>query len=217
MPRIRPGMKKPPPGFDLISEKLDEFEELMKDAVQTPSLGVLSTSSQSQSQNAKRLRGESSSKSQIEETADDHEGGREERNDDELVPPLWRVAAINRERTRYVYDACFREKKITRELYDYCCEMQFIDGGLARRWQLSGYERLCCTACGVPGAASVAASMTTKLALRDKAGKKRGRNDDGHAETESTCICRVPASQRRTKHFTACTVCGCSGCCSSDV
>lgn len=203
MPRIRPGMRKPPPGFDRIAAQLDEFEEQMKEAVQAPSQGVFGPSSHAGRQNArshKRPREEEVEESEKEES-------------EQAVPPLWRVAEINRRRTRLVYDAFYREKTISKEVFDYCCEMQFIDGGLARRWRLLGYERLCCVTCGVPGEASSAAQLTASLALRDKAGRRR--KQQGEEAGQSTCLCRVPAGQRRTKHFEMCQVCGCTGCSSS--
>lgn len=269
MPRIRPGMKKPPPGFEKINEKLDEFELLMKEAVQAPSLGILPSSSSSlvaTQQKEKKKEPSNTSRKRKYEVLDDftnnnnnngqHENTKDSSSQEEInsssnqkkgnevgeeecqeevdvldemvqreqeVPPLWRVAQINRDRTRYVYDAHYRHKTISQEVYDYCCEMQFIDSGLARRWRLAGYEKLCCTACGIPGAASTAAQLTTKFALRDKASSHRGpkgRNahDDvsGVGDDQRTCICRVPSGQRRVRHFEACTVCGCTGCSSSN-
>lgn len=265
MPRIRPGMKKPPPGFEKINDKLDEYELLMKEAVQAPALGVLAPpSAPHQRENKKeitntRKRGreaqedgneieesstydkelekpENSFSAEESKTAEHKEEEQEEDSfpaepdalrevvqREQEVPPLWRVAQISRDRTRYVYNARYRQNSISQEVYDYCCEMQFIDAGLARRWRLPGYEKLCCTACGIPGAASTAAQLTMKLALRDKASSHRGprggndkRGDGGsNDEGQRTCICRVPSEQRRGKHFGACTVCGCKGCSSS--
>lgn len=59
----------------------------------------------------------------------------------------WEVSKINYKRTRAVYDACFRAKSISEKCLDYCCEMNFVDAGLIRRWRIGGYETLCCTAC----------------------------------------------------------------------
>lgn len=265
MPRIRPGMRKPPPGFEEINDKLDEYELFMKEAVQAPALGVLAPPSAPHQQENKekvsktRKRGreapeegteiEESSKYDREEEKPDHSYNAEESRTaehkeveqtgdsfstepdglhevverEQEVPPLWRVAQISRDRTRYVYNARYRHNSISQEVYDYCCEMQFIDAGLARRWRLPGYEKLCCTACGIPGAASSAAQLTMKLALRDKASSHRGprggsdkRGEGGSSdEGQRTCICRVPSGQRRGKHFGVCTVCGCNGCSSS--
>lgn len=106
MPKIRPGMKKPPRDFDKICSVLDSFEGQMKDAVAGG--------------DAKSQR-----KNQV----------------------TWDVARINYKRTRAVFDACFREKLISEKCLDYCCEMNFVDAGLVRRWRIGGYETLCCVAC----------------------------------------------------------------------
>lgn len=259
MPRIRPGMKKPPPGFEKINDKLDEFELLMKEAVQAPSLGVLPPSVSAVDRNGIKKESNQTRKRRREALNEhDHDERNRDSSDnpnnsnrnrgsqdpvpkgeeaeayeeeavsvddivkqEQEIPPLWRVAQINRDRTRYVYDCRYRHQSISQEVYDYCCEMQFIDAGLARRWRLPGYEKLCCTACGIPGAASTAAQLTTKFALRDKPSSHRGpksssdKGEGNGGEDQRTCICRVPIGQRRMKHFEACTVCGCKGCSSS--
>lgn len=224
MPCIRPGMRRPPRGFESIQETLDEIDAEMKEAVQAPSLGVLPTSTSVRGPAAKLRR---VGKEEVGEAGTSSHGGEEEAGPastspppEQEVPPLWRIAQLNKKRTRFVFDAFFREKRITKEVFDYCCETQLIDVGLVKRWRAPGYEKLCCVACGMPGAASAAAQRTTKIALRDKAGKKRKRDDHG-AEAEeggkaaSVCVCRVPASQRLYSHFGACVVCGCTGCSSS--
>lgn len=233
MPIIRAGMRKPPPGFDAVNDRLDEFEDAMKQAVQDESKGVIGQTTKPRKPAEKRPRYEEHDKVDAEDKdgSDKNEGGdgkQPQQAEDDLVevdrpiPPLWRVAQINRERTRYVFDACFRARTVRREVFDYCCEMNFVDAGLAKRWRLPGYERLCCTACGVPGAASVAAGIATKFALRDKQERKlpRGNSNNqqqsSHGSDKATCICRVPAAQRKSKSFLACAVCGCKGCCSTD-
>eukprot|EP00796_Vickermania_ingenoplastis_P000629 gene629-348_t len=217
MPCVRPGMRKPPPGFERINEKLDEFEAAMRDAVQAPSLGVLPTALRERE--AKRRRTEAGPSKREEKeggptSAEPARDGSDAEAESEM-PPLWRVAQINRDRTRYVFNAYYRQKLINKEVFDYCCEMQLIDSGLVKRWRLPGYEKLCCTACAIPGAASAAGSLTTKLALRDKAGRKRHADEAEGDRDQSTCLCRVPAGQRRATHFSACalnpTQCGMAG------
>jgi bud site selection protein 31 len=244
MPLIRPGMRKPPPGFDVIQAKLEEFEAEMKSATQEESRGV-------RGQTTKPRRSEMTAGHKRLRESDDHQGtsaedkdkvrerkeeegtvneasaspsaaaATREEEEDSPVPPLWRMTAINRARTRYVFAAYTKQRVISKEVYDYCVEMQLIDGGLARRWRLPGYERLCCTACGVPGAASLAANITSKYALRDKQERRLPSSSAAAlqrlSDDTATCICRVPASQRKNKHFMACAVCGCNGCCSADV
>uniref|UniRef100_A0A0A9YF31 Protein BUD31 n=1 Tax=Lygus hesperus TaxID=30085 RepID=A0A0A9YF31_LYGHE len=145
------------------------------------------------------------------------------------------MAQINHRRTRYVYNALYKHHRITQEVFDYCAEMNFIDAALAKKWRLVGYEQLCCNACALPGAASVAALRNAKYAHRHTAERKltglaigsdnsnsssssknQTHDRDREMKPGTTCVCRVPASQRRSKSFLACAVCGCHGCCSSD-
>lgn len=252
MPLIRPGMRKPPPGFDVLQAKLEAFEEEMKLATQEESKGVVGQTTRprrTDSSSHKRPRegpnesvdpvtslasGDadtvaeatlassprevtSSPSSLAGEPQADNAGEAEANTPSQPVPPLWRMAAINHARTRYVFNAYAKHRTISKEVYDYCVEAQLIDGGLARRWRLPGYERLCCTACGVPGAASLAANLTSKYALRDRQERRLPTSAmRAVGEDTATCICRVPASQRKNKHFVACAVCGCTGCCSAD-
>lgn len=278
--KIRPGMPKPPPGFQVIEAKLVEFDAAMRLAVQDESKGVMgqTTRTHTRSHDAhnrpakttrdgddealthKRARsGGAPIRTHSESEADEaehnthrsdtehtslsdhtHEEGEEEEKADSssssnsnltstttttttsaAIPPLWRVAQINHDRTRYVYDAYHRTHSISKAVFDYCCSMSFIDAGLARRWRLPGYEQLCCTACGVPGEASLAATRNAKYALRDQRAPKDRKSAIGGATSleaqRMTCICRVPAAQRKSRTFLACAVCGCRGCCSADV
>lgn len=233
MPLIRPGMRRPPPGFDVIQAQLEDFEEQMKLATQEESKGVVGLTTRPRHTDNSSSTGGATKRPRDDDDVPEKKVGEEAEADtaaspsaepeDEVqaeapVPPLWRMAAINRERTRYVFTAYTKSRTITKEVYDYCVEMQLIDGGLARRWRLPGYERLCCTACGVPGAASLAANTTAKFALRDKKERRLPASVAAQrgADEMATCICRVPAAQRKNKRFVACAVCGCTGCCSAD-
>ncbi|KEG10868.1 putative G10 protein [Trypanosoma grayi] len=205
-------MRRPPPGFEAINDKLDEYEAEMRLALaDDPSQAQLPAAGRS----ANKSRSATSVAAGKEGKASGHEDCENEGNSEQTakpVPPLWRVARINHERTRYVFNACYREKTISSEVLSYCCEMNFIDAGLVRRWKLPGYERLCCTACCVPGTASAAARLVSKHANRHKT-ERRSHDDD---ERGGTCICRVPAERRRIKHLKGCTVCGCTGCSSGE-
>ncbi|KAG5510530.1 hypothetical protein JKF63_06827 [Porcisia hertigi] len=240
MPLIRPGMPKPPPGFDVVLAKLEEYDEQMKVATQEESRGVVGVTtrprnhSRSDSGARKRTRdGEdhanedtkatpeeavsavATTESEVDASATGE--GDVKAKEEAPIPPLWSMAAINRARTRYVFLAYYKEHIVSKEVFDYCVEMRLIDGGLARRWRLPGYERLCCTACGVPGAASLAANITSKYALRDRQERRLSTSaSQRKIDDTATCICRVPVAQRRNKSFVACAVCGCRGCCSAD-
>ncbi|KAG5485459.1 hypothetical protein LSCM1_07543 [Leishmania martiniquensis] len=239
MPLIRPGMPKPPPGFDAILAQLERYNEEMKLAIQQESTGVVGATTRPRHDGLRGARkrardgddnaGEgtltpSADAFSTVETAESEvgfpnvDGDADIKTKEEVpIPPLWHMASINRARTRYVFLAYYKQHSISKEVYDYCVEMKLIDGGLARRWRLSGYERLCCTTCGVPGAASLAASITSKYAFRDRQERRLSTSaSQQRINDTATCICRVPAAQRKSKYFVACAVCGCRGCCSAD-
>ncbi|KAF8291649.1 putative G10 protein [Trypanosoma cruzi] len=206
MPKIRPGMRRPPPGFELINDKLDEYDTEMR---------IVMADDPQQAQLPARSRKAKRGGVATGSTKEDVKEGKgaseaELGNSEKPVPPLWRVARINRERTRYVFNACYHEKTVSTDVLNYCCEMNFIDAGLVRRWKLPGYERLCCTACCVPGTASAAARTVNKHTNRQSHGRRE--DNGGEERAEGTCICRVPAEQRRVKRLEGCTVCGCTGC-----
>ncbi|CCD13183.1 unnamed protein product [Trypanosoma congolense IL3000] len=208
MPKIRPGMKRPPPGFEVVNDKLDEYEAEMRLALSEDPGRAKPPLTAVQRVNGHKERMKRTETSATEKDSANLHSPSDADESEKPDPPLWRVAKINRERTRYVYNACHRERTIGEEVLDYCCEMNFIDAGLVRRWGLAGYERLCCNACCLPGAASEAARMVGKYAKRDK----KDRRDCNNEVSGSTCICRVPTERRRSKNFSRCAVCGCSGC-----
>ena len=99
---------------------------------------------------------------------------------------LWMVHRANWERSRYVFRLRYKDKTISKELYQWIIEQRYADGDLMSYWLKPGYENLCCVAC---------------------ASRKTGHN--------GVCVCRVPLSQRANPEV-KCFNCGCGGCCSCD-
>eukprot|EP00761_Pharyngomonas_kirbyi_P013429 gb/GECH01013458.1/.p1 GENE.gb/GECH01013458.1/~~gb/GECH01013458.1/.p1 ORF type:complete len:147 (+),score=36.11 gb/GECH01013458.1/:1-441(+) len=113
--------------------------------------------------------------------AETHEGKRSDET-------LWPIMQINHEKSRYIYNLYYKDKKISRELYDYCLREGYADAALIAKWKKTGYEKLCCLQCIQP----------------------RNHNFGG------VCICRVPKSKLAEGKVVQCTNCGCRGCASSD-
>jgi bud site selection protein 31 len=102
----------------------------------------------------------------------------------------WDIARINHERSRFIYDAFYRQKKIARATYDFCLREKFADAMLIAKWKKAGFEKLCCLKC-----------MT--------------KSDHSFG---TACICRVPKAdldEERAKTI-ECNHCGCRGCASGD-
>jgi len=118
---------------------------------------------------------------------DDVGGGGKGRKGSNKTQRHWAVSKINFDRTRMVYQA-HRNKVISTEVYEFCMELNLIDGALAKKWAIPGYERLCCVSCVNPK----------------------------NFENGGTCVCRVPAKDRKQKNFQGCQTSGCKGCCSAD-
>ena len=98
---------------------------------------------------------------------------------------LWPILQITRERTRFLFDKA-RRGEITQDVVDFCVLNGFADKGLLEKWIIPGYESLCCNKC---------------VASKD-------------SNFRTTCICRVPRSQRDAD--VRCQCCGCTGCASCD-
>lgn len=59
---------------------------------------------------------------------------------------IWPVHQINWQKTRYIYDLYYKHnQRISKEVYDYCIKMKFVDANLIAKWKKPGYERLCST------------------------------------------------------------------------
>jgi len=112
--------------------------------------------------------------------SESHEGKRKNES-------LWSVIRINHQRSRFVFDLFFKDKKISRELFAYLLKEQWADAALIAKWKKPGFSHLCCLQC-VMGSA---------------------HNHGG------ACICRVPRRELDGK-LVECQACGCRGCCSGD-
>uniref|UniRef100_A0A0G4HAZ2 G10 protein n=1 Tax=Chromera velia CCMP2878 TaxID=1169474 RepID=A0A0G4HAZ2_9ALVE len=101
---------------------------------------------------------------------------------------LWPIFRLHHERSRYIYNQYYKEKKISKELYDYCLKEGWADAALIAKWKKPGYEKLCCLRCMQPADTSFG----------------------------TTCICRVPRSKLDADRIVECVQCGCHGCASCD-
>jgi bud site selection protein 31 len=77
---------------------------------------------------------------------------------------LWQITRILHRRSRLISDLFYRQKAITREVYDYCVRRKLADAGLIGKWKKQGYEKLCCLACVQPA----------------------------NSQFRGVCVCRVP-------------------------
>ena len=99
---------------------------------------------------------------------------------------LWPVHQINWQRTRYIFDMHYKYKKISRELYDWCCREKLCDRPLAAKWRKPGFERLCSVH-----------NINTK-----------------NTNFRTTSICRVPRQDIEPGTIVQSKLTGCRGCCS---
>ena len=104
------------------------------------------------------------------------------------VEATWKIMKINHQRSRFIYNLFYKEKKISRQLYTFLLKQKYADAGLIAKWKKNGYEKLCCIACV----------------------DKNSHNFKG------VCICRVPKNHLSDNKLVQCTHCGCRGCSSSD-
>ncbi|EHB15973.1 BUD31-like protein [Heterocephalus glaber] len=99
----------------------------------------------------------------------------------ESLRPIFR---IHHQKTRYIFDLFYKQKAISRELYEYCIKEGYTDKNLIAKWKKKGYENLCCLQC---------------IQTRD-------------TSSGTNCICWVPKSKLEVGCIIECTHCGCQGC-----
>ncbi|CBK21968.2 uncharacterized protein [Blastocystis hominis] len=100
---------------------------------------------------------------------------------------IWPILQIHHQKSRYIWEA-YKDKQISRELYDFCIKNKIADKDLIAMWKKKGYEKLCCIACA----------------------------QNGEHNFRSTCICRVPKANLPPGKVVECVTCGCRGCASCD-
>merc|ERR1712151_449279 len=111
---------------------------------------------------------------------DPHEGKRKAESN-------WPIIRLHYEKNRFVYDLYYKEKKISKALYDFLVLHKIVDAPLVAKWRKPGYEILCSTS-----------------AIH------KGSTNFGTAS-----ICRVPLSKRGGQIMAAVTT-GCVSCVSGD-
>lgn len=57
-----------------------------------------------------------------------HEGKR-------VAESTWPIFRIHHQRSRYIYDLFYRQKEISRELYDFCLREGYADANLIAKWK----------------------------------------------------------------------------------
>ncbi|KAN0008564.1 hypothetical protein ACTFIU_009288 [Dictyostelium citrinum] len=59
----------------------------------------------------------------------------------------WPIFRIHHQRSRYLYEKFYKNKEISRDLYEFCLREGYADKNLIAKWKKVGYERLCCLKC----------------------------------------------------------------------
>jgi bud site selection protein 31 len=111
---------------------------------------------------------------------DPHEGKRK-------CESMWDIHRIHWKKNRFIYEMYYKDKKISKELYDWMCRMKIADQPLISKWRKPGFEILC-----------------SMLAISQQS-----------TNFGTTSICRVPMRQRGGGIMPAVTT-GCVSCCSGD-
>lgn len=63
--------------------------------------------------------------------SESHEGKRR-------TESLWPIFKIHHQKSRYIYDLFYKQKSISRELYDYCIKNRIADAALIAKWKKQG-------------------------------------------------------------------------------
>jgi bud site selection protein 31 len=100
---------------------------------------------------------------------------------------MWDIHRIHWKKNRFIYDMHYKEKKISKECYDWMCQMKIADQPLISKWRKPGFEILC-----------------SMLAISQQS-----------TNFGTTSVCRVPMRQRGGGIMPAVQT-GCVSCCSGD-
>ena len=98
---------------------------------------------------------------------------------------LWSVIRANHQRSRFVFNVFYKEKRISKDLFEWLVKQGYADMALIAKWRKSGFEFLCCLQCA-----------------------SAGEHNKG-----GSCLCRVPSKDLKGREV-QCRTCGCSGCAS---
>jgi bud site selection protein 31 len=104
--------------------------------------------------------------------------------DKRRVEHYWPIFKLHNQRSRFIYDMFFKERAISKKVYDYCLDNFFCDRALVSKWRKNGYENLCCLRCIQPA----------------------------ESKSGNVCICRVPKRNLKEDQIVECDSCGCKGC-----
>ena len=55
----------------------------------------------------------------------------------------WMITKLHFEKNRFIYEAHYKDKKISKELYEWLVDMKLADQMLIAKWRKPGYETLC--------------------------------------------------------------------------
>lgn len=55
----------------------------------------------------------------------------------------WDIHRIHWKKNRFIYEMYYRDKKISKECYDWLCRLKIADQPLISKWRKPGYEILC--------------------------------------------------------------------------
>ena len=169
--------KRIPEGWDLLEPTLEEFEQTMREAGQSPPPTHTHTAAYRHHPTPSRLPNCADLAAAVD---DPHDGKRK-------CESQWDIHRIHWKKNRFIYDMYYKDKKITKELYDWLCRMKIADQPLISKWRKPGYEILC-----------------SMLAISQSS-----------TNFGTVSVCRVPMRQRGGGVMPAVTT-GCVSCASGD-
>ena len=128
---------------------------------------------------------------------------------------VWPIFQISHQRSRYIYNAYYKNQTISKQLYDYLLKNNYADAALIAKWKKQGYESLCCVRCIQTKETNFNSTCICRV---PKAGM--ARNDDGAGdEDDDDDDEREGGAKEKGKgsvQFVECVNCGCRGCASGD-
>eukprot|EP01052_Picozoa_sp_SAG31_P014219 SAG31_NODE_875_length_11316_cov_8.924044_8_plen_179_part_00 len=94
---------------------------------------------------------------------DPHEGKRK-------CESNWDIHRIHWKKNRFIYDLYYKNKEISKELYDWMVRLKIADAALISKWRKPGYEILCSTLAVSASATNFGTASICRVPLRQRGG-----------------------------------------------
>jgi bud site selection protein 31 len=130
---------------------------------------------------------------------------------------VWPIFQISHQRSRYIYNAYYKNQTISKQLYDYLLKNSYADAALIAKWKKTGYEHLCCLRCIQTKETNFNATCICRVPKAGLAKADDGAEEEDDEEEEGEKEkAKGKGKGKGNVQFVECVSCGCRGCATGD-